>query len=40
MFPRSASTAATSYILARLPLDDVATIPGWKLKPLQEIARR
>lgn len=40
MFPRSARTAAISYILAALPLDDLATIRGWKLKRLQEIARR
>ena len=33
-------TAATSYILAGLPLDDVATILGWELKRVQEIARR
>ncbi len=33
-------TAATSYILAGLPLDDVATILGWELKRVKEIARR
>ena len=33
-------TAATNYILAGLPLDDVATILGWELKRVKEIARR
>ena len=33
-------TAATHYILAGLPLDDVATILGWELKRVTEIARR
>ncbi len=33
-------TAATAYILAGLPLDDVATILGWELKRVKEIARR
>jgi integrase len=33
-------TAATNYILAGLPLDDVATILGWELKRVSEIARR
>jgi len=32
--------AATNYILAVLPLDDVATILGWELKRVKEIARR
>gem|GEM_PF-2487311 len=33
-------TAATNYILAGLPLDDVATILGWELQRVKEIARR
>lgn len=33
-------TAATNYILTGLPLEDVATILGWVLKRVQEIARR
>lgn len=32
-------TAATHYILAGLPLDDVATILGWELRRVTEIAR-
>lgn len=33
-------TAATRYILDGLPLDDVATILGWSLERVEEIARR
>ena len=33
-------TAATNYVLAGLPLEDVATILGWELKKVKEIARR
>ena len=32
--------AATNYILVGLPLDDIATILGWELKRVKEIARR
>ena len=32
--------AATHYILAGMPLDDVATILGWELKRVKELARR
>lgn len=33
-------TAATNFIRAGLPLDDVATILGWELNRVKEIARR
>ena len=33
-------TAATNFIRAGLPLDDVATILGWELDRVREIARR
>ena len=33
-------TAATNFIRAGLPLDDVATILGWELDRVKEIARR